>query len=62
MALITSVNGKTGTVVIKAEDVKTDASSQKTVESALTTGYYTSTVTKIENTEDYYLLTITKKI
>lgn len=61
MALITSVNGKTGNVVIKAEDVKTDASSQKTVESALTTGCYISTVTKIENTEDYYLLTITKK-
>ena len=59
--MITTVNGKTNDVTLNASDVKTNASSSKTVEEALTSGGYVSSVSKISGTEDDYVLTITKK-
>ena len=60
MALVESVNGKTGNVTIIASDILTDTNSGKTIEFAIGTSSYRGTATKIDGTEDDYLLTITK--
>ena len=60
MTLVESVNGKTGNVTLVASDILIDTNSGKTIEFAIGTSSYRGTTTKIDSTEDDYLLTITK--
>ena len=60
MDIVTTVNGKTGDVVIGADEILSTASGQQTVEEVIESAYV-ATATAIPDTEDEYLLTITKR-
>lgn len=60
MDIVTTVNGKTGDVVIGADEIMSTATGQHTIEEVIESAYV-ATATAIPGVEGEYLLTITKR-